>query len=77
MGKALGLHVIAEGVETELQLECLSAYGCIACQGYLFGRPLPRAAFEKFVQRSNNPAAISVSDVPVCDSEVTRAVLPL
>jgi len=46
MGRTLGLHVIAEGVETEAQLKFLKAHGCHAYQGYLFSRPLPVADFE-------------------------------
>ena len=49
MGQTLGLEVIAEGVETEAQLEILRQYGCLAYQGYLFARPLPLAEFEQFV----------------------------
>ncbi|HVS63959.1 MAG TPA: EAL domain-containing protein [Thermoanaerobaculia bacterium] len=37
----LGLDTIAEGVETEEQLEALRALGCTAAQGYLFCRPVP------------------------------------
>lgn len=51
MGKTLGLHVIAEGVETESQLNCLTQYGCTAFQGFLFSRPLTLADFEEFAQR--------------------------
>jgi len=43
MGHELGLHVIAEGVETEAQLEFLREKGCESAQGYLFTRPLPPA----------------------------------
>jgi diguanylate cyclase (GGDEF)-like protein/PAS domain S-box-containing protein len=46
MSEALGLDVIAEGVETEAQREFLSLRGCQAYQGYLFGRPVPLAEFE-------------------------------
>jgi EAL domain-containing protein (putative c-di-GMP-specific phosphodiesterase class I) len=42
----LGLSVIAEGVETGGQAEFLAANGCHACQGYLFGRPVPLAELE-------------------------------
>jgi diguanylate cyclase (GGDEF)-like protein/PAS domain S-box-containing protein len=37
----LGLHCIAEGVETETQAQYLRALGCSHAQGWLYGRPLP------------------------------------
>jgi EAL domain-containing protein (putative c-di-GMP-specific phosphodiesterase class I) len=40
IGDALGLEVIAEGVETTSQAARLSAYGCTRAQGYLYSRPL-------------------------------------
>jgi diguanylate cyclase (GGDEF)-like protein/PAS domain S-box-containing protein len=46
MGSTLGLHVIAEGVENQTQLNFLIQAGCRACQGYLFSRPVPEAAFQ-------------------------------
>ncbi len=46
MSGALGLNVIAEGVETETQREFLERHGCQAFQGYLFGKPLSLAQFE-------------------------------
>ncbi len=47
MTETLGLGVIAEGVETETQLEFLKRNGCPLFQGYLFGRPVPLETFEK------------------------------
>ena len=44
LGKALKLDVVAEGVETEAQLEFLRAMGCDRAQGFLLGRP--RAGIE-------------------------------
>jgi diguanylate cyclase (GGDEF)-like protein len=50
MASSLGLKTIAEGVETQGQLEFLRARGCHEVQGYYFSRPLPTLAFEHFVQ---------------------------
>lgn len=47
MSKNLGLQVIAEGVESEEQLAFLLANGCLAYQGYLFGKPMPVEDFER------------------------------
>jgi len=41
IGHELGMRVIAEGVETQAQLDFLLAQHCDMAQGYLFSRPLP------------------------------------
>ncbi len=46
MSKALGLNVLAEGVENQAQHDFLLNNGCHAFQGYLFGKPVPQAIFE-------------------------------
>ncbi len=46
LGKNFGMHVIAEGVETNIQLQMLEMSGCTSFQGYLFSKPLPIAEFD-------------------------------
>lgn len=46
MSEALGLEVVAEGVETAAHRAFLIQHGCQVCQGYLLGRPVPIAAWE-------------------------------
>ena len=46
MAQNFRLNVIAEGVETEAQLEFLKQNGCMAYQGYLFSKPVPIEEFE-------------------------------
>jgi EAL domain-containing protein (putative c-di-GMP-specific phosphodiesterase class I) len=46
MGRALGMQIVAEGVETEDQRRCLQAAGCDQFQGFLFAPALDAAAFE-------------------------------
>jgi diguanylate cyclase len=41
LAHAFGLGVVAEGVETDAQLQVLNALGCERTQGYLLGRPVP------------------------------------
>lgn len=41
MARSMRLGVIAEGVETQLQLDVLARQGCEAAQGYFFSKPLP------------------------------------
>jgi diguanylate cyclase (GGDEF)-like protein len=51
MGHALGLKVIAEGVETEAHLALLQKQGCDEIQGYLVGRPVPADRFVEHLAR--------------------------
>ena len=43
LARSLDIETTAEGVETEAQFACVAAEGCVAVQGYLFGRPAPLA----------------------------------
>jgi diguanylate cyclase (GGDEF)-like protein/PAS domain S-box-containing protein len=46
LAQNFNLNVIAEGVETGVQLDFLKRNGCMAYQGYLFGKPVPIEEFE-------------------------------
>jgi diguanylate cyclase (GGDEF)-like protein len=52
LGHALGLSVVAEGVETDSQLAELRSLGCDGAQGFLFGRPVTDAEAEALVLAS-------------------------
>ncbi|WP_290676385.1 EAL domain-containing protein [Aquabacterium sp.] len=49
LARALGLRVIAEGVENVTQMEVLYNLGCHICQGFLFARPMPAAQVEQWL----------------------------
>ncbi len=53
MGQALGLKVVAEGVETTEQLQLLREMGCNAVQGFLLARPAPATAFTDELHRAD------------------------
>ncbi|MBB5703891.1 diguanylate cyclase (GGDEF)-like protein [Ochrobactrum daejeonense] len=46
VGRSLKMVTIAEGIETEEQLECLKRLGCDQVQGYLIGRPVPASKLQ-------------------------------
>jgi EAL domain-containing protein (putative c-di-GMP-specific phosphodiesterase class I) len=50
LASTLGLEVVAEGVETQLQRDALIRQGCHFLQGYWFSRPLPVAQAEAFLR---------------------------
>jgi diguanylate cyclase (GGDEF)-like protein len=52
LGHELNLQVVAEGVETIEQLECLRSINCDAVQGFLFSYPLPAAEFEIAISKN-------------------------
>lgn len=54
LAHALGVSVVAEGVESADQFDMLRELGCDEVQGYFLGRPMPAAEFEIFLR--NSPA---------------------
>lgn len=49
MAKDLGIHTLAEGVETKQQLDFLQLIGCERIQGFYYSKPLPTGEFAKLV----------------------------
>ncbi|MFS8036197.1 putative bifunctional diguanylate cyclase/phosphodiesterase [Xanthobacter sp. AM11] len=49
LGRALGMQVVAEGVETESQLQCLKADACDEVQGFYLGRPMTEEALHAYI----------------------------
>jgi len=54
LAHAMGLAVIAEGVETPAQRDRLLALGCHYFQGYLFSKPVLLAHFEALAQSTTH-----------------------
>ncbi|CBA15860.1 EAL domain-containing protein [Xanthomonas albilineans] len=50
IGETLGMHTVAEGVETDAQRSLLAELGCGVLQGFLFSRALPASALEQWLQ---------------------------
>jgi EAL domain-containing protein (putative c-di-GMP-specific phosphodiesterase class I) len=57
LGKTLNITTTAEGIETEEQFQLLRATGVDQMQGYLFGRPLPKAEVSFAPRRRPGEAA--------------------
>jgi EAL domain-containing protein (putative c-di-GMP-specific phosphodiesterase class I) len=57
LAQSLNIRTVAEGVETEEQLEIARAEGCNEGQGYLFGKPMPEAEVGKFLAESAGVAS--------------------
>ncbi len=55
LGHALGLKVVAEGVETRAHLEFLCQHGCDEVQGYYFSRPVPAPELEALLRTAAAP----------------------
>ena len=59
MGRSLKLRVVAEGVETQEELEFLQAHQCDEAQGYYFSRPVPAEQFAELLRtRVPEPSAL-------------------
>ncbi|MHB8473549.1 MAG: putative bifunctional diguanylate cyclase/phosphodiesterase [Gammaproteobacteria bacterium] len=59
MARTLGLHTVAEGVETAAQQQFLRDQGCYAAQGYHIAKPMSAADFEQWLQSYGPQTAVS------------------
>jgi len=57
IARSFGLHILAEGVENEVQRQMLSYLGCDDMQGFLFSRPLSAARFATQISTGGFPVA--------------------
>jgi hypothetical protein len=64
LGRALGLSLVAEGVETEAQRRALLAHGCDLIQGFLIHRPMPEEDLCALIDAQTIPAQ-ATDDAPV------------
>ncbi|MGV3757964.1 MAG: putative bifunctional diguanylate cyclase/phosphodiesterase, partial [Actinomycetota bacterium] len=65
LGRSLGLHTVAEGVESTEAFELLKDMGCAEAQGYLLSRPLPVDQLQRWFERQTvRPLVRPVGVVP-------------
>ena len=78
LGQALGLRVVAEGIETQAQADFLKSEGCRIGQGFLFGPPLPAAELEAYVrgQSAQSPLPTLREAMTLAADAVVSATLP-
>ncbi len=69
---ALGLEVVAEGVETVAAARALLDLGCDRAQGFLLSRPLDSAAMESLLARRGVPMDFTMGDSPRDDSSASN-----
>ena len=65
LGQNLGLEVIAEGVETEGQLQYMREHGCDVAQGYLYARPQSPEDLAPWLQANQRVSDIYVRSIPI------------
>ncbi len=61
LGRALGLSVLVEGVETEQQRVLLRLAGCDEMQGFLFAKPAPAATIDRLLSQQKQNAGVKAS----------------
>ena len=62
MAQSLHLTVVAEGVETQAQIDFLGSLGCTTMQGFLLSRPLPAPAIAEILRENRAASALPIAD---------------
>ena len=67
LGKAMDLDVIAEGIETEKQMDMVRTFGCDLAQGFLIAKALPDEEFRRWCAslKGTDTGENTIPDVPV------------
>ncbi|MDB5983653.1 MAG: histidine kinase [Pseudomonas sp.] len=63
LGHALGLRIVAEGVETDTQQSFLTKLGCNSLQGFLLGHPLPAERFMADINTAEQKAGLDLVEI--------------
>jgi len=64
MARSLKLEVVPEGIENQEQLNFLQSNHQGLAQGYLFGRPMPAAEVERYLQKATTPEVAPLAELP-------------
>ncbi len=73
-GRILGREVVAEGIETEQEMQAMQSAGVTHLQGYLFSKPLPAAHIEALIATSGRlTAARTIERAPAEGSKIDRS----
>lgn len=59
LGQKLGLEVIAEGIETQEQLDYIKNLGCDEAQGYFFAKPMPGPQLEAYLRELKEDKSVN------------------
>jgi EAL domain-containing protein (putative c-di-GMP-specific phosphodiesterase class I) len=59
LARALNLKTVAEGVETQEELDFLWQVGCEQSQGFLHSKPVPADEFAEFLERGRGPMLVA------------------
>jgi diguanylate cyclase (GGDEF)-like protein len=74
IGEGLGMSVLAEGLETEEEYNNARSAGCIAGQGYLFGKAMPPNRLHELFSRHSS--VLTLPPIAQCRREMVRQTIP-